>query len=121
MSVIILIVHAAIWTTLGCGLYLLWMNGKDTSSLASFARAYHLSQIVDALQGLWLIVGIGLIVLVLMSVLFPTLPANASAPPSCPTPSAQVAVANATATPTPTICAPTPTAIPTAEQHLGPD
>lgn len=121
MSVIIVVVHAVVWTTLGGGLYLLWMNGHETSPLATFARTYNTSRIVGALQDLWMIIGIAVIILILLSMLVPLLEINASIPTSCITPSLQGSAARTMGDSTAMICAPTPQDNPPNEQHAGPD
>lgn len=121
MPVIIFVVQAAVWTTLGCGLYLLWMNGRETSSLATFSRAYNLSRVMGALRDLWSIIGLALILLLLLAVIIPLLEIDATIPTSCITPPAQGSVVTTLSDSTAMICAQTPSATPSDEQHTGPD
>ena len=121
MPVIMVVVQAAVWTTLGCGLYLLWMNGRETSSLATFSRAYNLNRVLGALRDLWAMIGLALILLLLLAVIIPLLEMNASIPTSCITLPPQGAAVSAVADSTAMICAQTPPTNPTDPPHSGPD
>ncbi len=121
MSVIIFVVHAAVWTTVGSGLYLLWMSGQETSPFASAARAYDLSRVMGALRDLWLIIGIALIILLVLATLIPLLETNAGVSTSCVTPSPQDSSVDPATDSTAMICAAAPQPTPTEDPHAGPD
>ncbi|MBI5030899.1 MAG: hypothetical protein HZB51_10260 [Chloroflexi bacterium] len=121
MSVIIVVIQAAVWITLGYGFYLLWMNGQKNSPLTPAARAHNLSRTLGALHDLWLIIGFGLVVLMLLAVLIPALESNASIPTSCVTSPSEDSAVQAIDDSTAMICAQTPPTSPPDEQHSNSD